>query len=47
MKSYNLLIKKDFPFIIPILPIVWVQTHIRSVRGPSPCTATIQHLLFQ
>jgi len=26
--------------IIPILPILWVQTHIRSVRGSNPCTAT-------
>jgi len=26
--------------VIPILPILGVQTHIRSVRGSNPCTAT-------
>jgi hypothetical protein len=26
--------------IIPILPVLRVQTHIRSVRGSNPCTAT-------
>ena len=30
--TYNLLIKKNFLIIIPTLPVLWVQTHIRSVR---------------
>jgi hypothetical protein len=30
----------EFSLDIPILPILWVQAHIRSVRGSNPCTAT-------
>jgi hypothetical protein len=30
----------EFSFNIPILPVLRVQTHIRSVRGSNPCTAT-------
>ena len=34
------MITKDFYFKITILPVFEAKTHIRSVRGSNPCTAT-------
>ena len=39
-------LETEFSIIIPILPIVWVQTHIRNVRGEALNRASGEELTF-